>query len=219
MCFLRNCVRKCKSQIMTTVTQQKDTTMTQTVLRIDASARTEGSVSRLMGDQIVNRLAPTQTLRRDLAAPVPPIDADWLAASATPANDRTAGQRNRLALSDQLVAELQSADTIVIATPIYNFSVPSNLKAWFDMVARAGITFRYTDTGPIGLLAGRRVILAIASGGTEVDGPLDFATPWLRHAMGFIGITDVQIVRSDRQMLDAAASQARAAADLDKLAA
>lgn len=190
-----------------------------TLLRIDASARTEGSVTRQLADQVVARLAPDGMVARDLTDIVPQIDARWLAANMTPAEDRTPDQRARLALSDAMIEELRAADTLVIAAPIYNFGVPSSLKAWVDMIARAGITFRYTEDGPEGLLTGKRAIIVLASGGTEVDGPIDFATPWLRHVLGFVGITDVQVVRSDRQMVDAAASQARAEQDLSRLAA
>jgi len=194
--------------------------MTQTLLRIDASARAEGSVSREIADSVAARLAPSRTLHRDLTeTPVPQLDAEWLGANFTQADARSPEQRATLALSDTLIAEVQAADTLLIALPIYNFGVPSSLKAWFDMVARAGITFQYTEQGPKGLLSGKRAIFVLASGGTEVDGPMDFATPWLRHAMGFIGITDVQVVRSDRQMIDADASKARAEQDLAALAA
>ena len=193
--------------------------MTQTVLRIDASARTDGSVSRTLADEVVTRLRPARLISRDLVDAIPQIDAAWLAANMTPAEERTPAQRAKLALSDALIEEVQTADTIVIALPIYNFGVPSSLMAWVDMIARAGITFKYTETGPVGLLDGKRVIFAIASGGTEVDSPIDFATPWLRHVMGFVGITDVQMVRSDRQMVDAEASRTRAEEDLHNLAA
>lgn len=193
--------------------------MTRTVLRIDASARTDGSVSRQLGDEIIARLAPDSLVVRDLSETVPQIDGRWLAANMTPEDQRTPDQRARLALSDAMIEELRAADTLLIATPIYNFGVPSTLKAWFDMIARAGLTFRYTEEGPEGLLKGKRAILALASGGTEIDGPIDFATPWLRHVLGFVGITDIQVVRSDRLMVDAEASRARAAEDLEKLAA
>ncbi|MBV7394967.1 FMN-dependent NADH-azoreductase [Mameliella sediminis] len=193
--------------------------MTNTVLRIDASARTEGSVSRELADKVIERLAPEKLISRDLVDTVPQIDGDWLGANFTPADQRTAAQSAKLALSDALIEEVKAADTLVIALPIYNFGVPSSLKAWVDMIARAGITFNYTENGPVGLLEGKRAIFTIASGGTEVDGPIDFATPWLRHVMSFIGITDVQMVRSDRQMVDAEASKARAEEDLAHLAA
>ncbi|ASP20167.1 FMN-dependent NADH-azoreductase [Antarctobacter heliothermus] len=193
--------------------------MTQTVLRIDASARTEGSVTRQLADTVIARLDPAHLVTRDLTDTVPQIDGAWLAANMTPADARTPEQQDKLALSDRLIDEVRAADTLVIATPIYNFGVPSSLKAWVDMIARAGITFKYTETGSVGLLDDKRVILVIASGGTEVDGPIDFATPWLRHVLGFVGITDVQVVRSDRLMVDAEASKARADADVRKLAA
>lgn len=194
--------------------------MTRTLLRIDASARHEGSVSRALADSVAARLAPAQTVTRDLAAtPVPQLDGAWLGANVTQAQTRTPEQRETLALSDALIAEVEAADTLLIALPIYNFGVPSSLKAWFDMIARAGVTFQYTATGPKGLLTGKRAIFVVASGGTEVDGPMDFATPWLRHVMGFVGITDVQVVRSDRQMVDAEASKLRAEEDLKALAA
>ncbi|MBV6634493.1 MAG: NAD(P)H-dependent oxidoreductase [Mameliella sp.] len=193
--------------------------MTNTVLRIDASARGTDSVSRQLADEVVSRLDPATVVSRDLAETVPQIDTRWLEANGTPEAERTPDQRARLALSDALIEELRAADTLVIALPIYNFGVPSGFKAWFDQIARAGIAFRYTEEGPEGLMKGKRAIITVASGGTEVDGPIDFATPWLRHVLGFIGITDIQVVRSDRQMVDAEASKARAADDLAHLAA
>lgn len=193
--------------------------MTHTILRIDASARTEGSVSRTLADRVVDKLAPASVIHRDLGAGLPQIDADWIAANFTPAQDRTPEQAATLGLSDTLIAELAKADTLLVSVPIYNFGVPASLKAWIDLVARAGVTFRYTAEGPKGLLENKRAILVLASGGTEVDSPIDFATPYLRHVLGFIGITDVQVVRSDRQMVDAGASQKRAGADIAALAA
>lgn len=193
--------------------------MTNTVLRIDASARGTDSVSRQLADEVISRLNPATVVSRDLAETLPQIDTRWVEANFTPEADRTPDQRERLALSDALIEEVRGADTLVIALPIYNFGVPSGVKAWFDQIARAGITFRYTEEGPEGLMTGKRAIVTVASGGTEVDGPMDFATPWLRHVLAFIGITDIQVVRSDRQMVDAEASKARAAADLAQLAA
>ena len=179
--------------------------MTRTVLRLDASARRAGSVSRDLTDRITRRLAETGAgvVTRDLADPLPLIDAAWVAANATPADARSAAHRATLALSDSLVAELQAADTLVIGLPIYNFGVPTTLKAWIDLVARAGVTFRYSANGPQGLLAGKRAILAVASGGTEVGSAIDFATTYLRQVLGFLGITDVEIIRADRLALDA----------------
>ena len=109
--------------------------MTQTVLHIDASARTENSVSRDLSAQIVSRYSDAKILRRDLATPLPVITGDWVGANFTPAPDRDAVQRDTLGLSDQLVAELSAADIIVIGTPIYNFSVPAALKIWIDLIS------------------------------------------------------------------------------------
>ena len=94
--------------------------------------------------------------------------------------------------------EIKAADVVLIGLPIYNFGVPAALKAWIDLVARAGVTFRYTESGPVGLLAGKRAIVTVASGGTEAGSDIDFATPYIRHALKFIGITDVLFVKADR---------------------
>ncbi len=169
------------------------------VLRIDASARHEGSVSRRIADHVVAGLGSSARISvRDLAVdPAPFVNADWVGATFTPLAARSSAQHEVLSGSDQLVEELEAADIVVIATPIYNFGVPAALKAWFDQVARAGRTFRYTEAGPEGLLKGKRAVIAIASGGTPIGSEIDFATPWLRHMLGFLGITDVDIVSRD----------------------
>ncbi len=193
--------------------------MTHTVLRIDASARRDGSESRALTQRIVDRLEPQSIIQRDLAVAIPTIDADWLAANWTKEEERSDKQRATLALSDSLIEEIKAADTLVIGTPIYNFGIPANLKAWIDQIARAGITFRYTEAGPEGLLTGKRAIIAIASGGTQVGSDVDFASGYLRHVLGFIGITNVQVVAADQLMIDADASHAKANAALEDLAA
>ncbi|MFA8387338.1 MAG: FMN-dependent NADH-azoreductase [Pelagibaca sp.] len=193
--------------------------MTQTVLRIDASARRDGSESRALTQRIVDRLDPQNIIHRDLATAIPTIDSDWLAANWTKEDERSDEQRATLALSDSLIEEIKAADTLVIGTPIYNFGIPANLKAWIDQIARAGLTFRYTEAGPEGLLTGKRAIIAIASGGTQVGSDIDFASGYLRHVLGFVGITDVQVVAADQLMVDADASHAKANAALEALAA
>lgn len=193
---------------------------TTTVLSIDSSARQEGSVSRALADRVVERLDAHRVIRRDLAeTPLPQIDEPWIAANATPAANRSPEQREALRRSDALITELRAADVVVIGVSVYNFTVPAALKAWIDLVARAGETFRYTEAGPQGLLTGKRAVLAVASGGTEVGSSIDFATPYLRHILNFMGITDIQVVASDKLMVDPAASAARAEADLERLAA
>ncbi len=193
--------------------------MTDTVLRIDASARQDGSVSRDLTDRVIKRLAPGNVVTRDLSDPLPLIDATWIGANFTADDERTDEQKATLALSDRLIQEVKQADTLVIGLPIYNFGVPSGFKAWIDMVARAGVTFRYTEAGPEGLLKGKRAILAVASGGTEVGSDYDFATNYARHILGFIGITDVEIVAADRLMVDAEASHKAADEQIEALAA
>lgn len=192
--------------------------MTRTLLRIDASARRTGSVSRQLTDDVIARLGAAEVITRDLLeTPVPQITEDWVTANFTPAAERSADQAATLALSDTLVAEVQAADTIVIGLPIYNFGVPAALKAWVDQVARAGVTFQYTANGPEGLLTGKRAVVAVASGGTEAGSEIDFATGYIRHVLGFLGISDVTFVAADRLMVDAEAAMRTAQAQVDAL--
>lgn len=193
-------------------------TTTTHVLRIDTSARKGGSVSRQLTDEIITRLTPAKVTTRDLADGIALIDEAWVEANFTPAAERSADHKATLAGSDTLVAELRAADTLVIGLPVYNFSVPTALKAWVDQVARAGLTFRYTADGPKGLLTGKRAIIAIASGGTQLDSDIDFAGRYLRHVLGFIGITQVEFIRADAMMTDAGALE-RAQAQVAALAA
>lgn len=173
------------------------------VLRIDASARHAGSATRVLSDALIDALhrrhGGLALARRDLAEGLPFIDEQWVAANVTAPDQRDARQRAALAGSDALVHELRQADVLVIGVPVYNFGVPAALKAWIDQVARARLTFNYTPQGPVGLLQGKKAYLVVASGGTEVGGPIDFATPYLRHVLAFLGITDVEVVSADRQ--------------------
>ena len=191
--------------------------MTHTVLNIQASARHDGSVTRQLSDKILTKIAADQTIMRDLATGLPLLDAAWLAANFTLADDRTDVQRETLALSDSLITEIKQADTIVIGSPVYNFSVPAVLKAWIDQIARVGVTFKYTPDGPVGLLSGKRAIIVIASGGTPVGSDIDYASDYLKHIMGFIGITDVTIIAADALGNDADAKIAAANDDIKQL--
>lgn len=194
--------------------------MTDTILRIDASARIDGSVTRRLTDRVVDTLGARDVILRDLAqTPVPQIDADWIGASFTPEAERSDAQRAALALSDELIGEITRADTLVIGLPVYNFGVPAALKAWIDQIARAGVTFRYTDSGPKGLLESKRAIVVAASGGTPIGSEIDFATGYLRHVLGFVGIEDVTLVNADRLASDAEAAIAAAERQVTALAA
>lgn len=185
------------------------------VLRVDASARGESSVSRQLADRMLHeldeRVPGLSVVRRDVAVGLPFVDAAWVGANLAEPDVRDSTQRQALARSDELVAELMAADVLLIATPIYNFGVPASLKAWIDQVARARVTFRYTEHGPQGLLAGKKAYVIVATGGTEVGSAIDFATPWLKFVLGFLGITDVEVIAADRGMQRGDASRQQAA--------
>ncbi|NOD86063.1 FMN-dependent NADH-azoreductase [Ruegeria sp. HKCCD6119] len=193
--------------------------MTKTILHIDSSARRVNSTTRDLSDRVVKQLGADRIIRRDLATPLPLLTEDWIAANFTPAEQRDDLQRDRLALSDELVSELKEADTIVIGLPIYNFSVPAAFKAWVDLVARAGLTFSYTENGPKGLLEGKRAILAIASGGVPVGSEADFATNYARHVLGFIGIHDIDVIAADQMAVNPDAALENAHKAVAELAA
>jgi FMN-dependent NADH-azoreductase len=194
--------------------------MATNILRIDASARRTGSVTRDLNDKIVERFQKSgdaHVVTRDLADPLPLLTEEWIGANFTDPDERTEAQRETLALSDELVAELKAADIVLIGLPIYNFGVPGALKAWIDLVARARETFRYSEYGPVGLLDGKRAIVTVASGGTEVGSNIDFASTYLKHVLSFIGITDVVFVNADQMMIDADASLAAATDQIEAL--
>ncbi len=193
----------------------------QTLLVVNASARTTGSQSRILIDRLVDRLAgpDDRVVQRDLGSTPPPtVDEVWIGANFTAPGQRTAEQDAALTLSDTLVRELQDADTILIGAPIYNFGTPAALKAWIDLIARARVTFRYTPDGPEGLLKGKRAIVVVTSGGTPVGSDGDFATDYLKHVLGFLGITDVEIIAADGLAAKGADGLAAAEAHIDALA-
>ncbi len=189
-----------------------------TVLHIDSSARYDGSVTRQLSAQVAQKLGGDITYR-DVAKPLPHVTEAWIGANFTPADARDAAQAEMLGLSDELVAEIEAADVLVIGAPIYNFGVPAALKAWIDLIARAGRTFQYTENGPKGLMTGKRAVIVLASGGTKVGSEIDFASAYLRHIMGFIGITDVSFVTADQMMMGADEAVATAQSQIDALSA
>ena len=184
------------------------------ILHVDASQRAEGSVSRALSGALVAELTAkypaARVIRRDLAAGTPLVNDVWIDANDTPEAQRSARQREVLATSDALVAELKECDVWVIGTPVYNFSLPPVLKAWVDQICRARVTFAYSEQGPRGLLEDRKVFLAIASGGSRVGSPTEFLTPYLLHVLGFIGIRDVEIVAADQLLMAGEAKVAEA---------
>lgn len=180
------------------------------ILRLDASANPGESASRKLGDRLLAQLEQSHpeiiVQQRDLNAALPPIDDRWVEANLAPQDGRDESQRELLRLSDELIDELRDADHIVLTTPMYNFGPPSTLKAWIDLVCRAGMTFRYTPDGPQGLLEGKRADIIITTGGVALDSPVDFLSGYLRQIFGFIGIDDVNIIAADRMAVDAVSS-------------
>jgi FMN-dependent NADH-azoreductase len=176
-------------------------TRTVNILEVSASGRHGASVSRELSADLIaaleDRYGKVKLSRRDLAKGIPFVDEAWIEANFTPDENRTTRHKDTLAYSDELVRELKEADVLIIGAPVYNFSIPAALKAWIDMIARARLTFRYTENGPKGLLAGKKAYLVVATGGVPVGSKVDFATPYLRHALGFVGITDVEVIAAD----------------------
>lgn len=190
-----------------------------TLLQIKSSLfSTDGQSSRL-ADRYVGAWHAAHpdghVIVRDLARePVPHLDAERFGAFLARPEQRTDGQRAVVAYSDALIDELRQATEIALAVPLYNLGIPSTLKAYFDHVARAGVTFRYTDQGPIGLLAGRKVIVFAARGGTYAGTPRDTQTGYLRNFLAFIGLTDVEFVYAEGLAIsEASRNQALAAAN------
>ena len=194
------------------------------ILQINTSARSAGANSTRLADSITARLKarnPTAVIElRDLAAnPHPVLDEAALGALFTPAEQRTAEQAARVALDDALIAQLQSADVIVLGVPMYNFGVPVQLKTWIDAIAKAGTTFRYTENGPEGLIKGKKVYVALARGGIYRDTPADSQVPYLKAVLGFVGMTDVDFIYAEGLAMGADSADkgfAAAAAQIDE---
>ena len=173
-----------------------------TILQINSSiGSTNGESSKLADLYVKGLLAAypqAQLVVRDLARePVPHLDAERFGAFITKKESRTAEQQSFVDYSDALIEELRQADAIVIGLPMYNFGVPSQLKAWFDHVARAGVTFRYTAAGPEGLLKGKTAYVIATRGGRYNGTPADHETPYVRQFLGFLGITEVNFVYAE----------------------
>ncbi len=192
------------------------------ILKINSSSRTNDSVSRRLTDRVEARLIEqhpgSASVSRNVTDGLPAISEDWVGANFTPPHERSAEQQDLLKLSDELIAELRAADVLLIGLPIYNFGVPSALKAWIDLICRAGETFSYSESGPVGLLANKRAIISVASGGVPVGSDMDHATKFLTQVLGFVGITDVTYVSATGLAQEDPAVVLQAAeADIDAL--
>ncbi len=180
--------------------------MSHTILHIDSSPLGDNSVTRKLTAKTVAQLreanADSTVITRDLAhSPLPHLSAQTLASFFTPADQRDEAQQNDVKLSDEAIDELIKADTVVIGSPMWNFGIPSVLKAWVDHVARAGLTFKYGETGPEGLLAAdKKVIIVSARGGAYSEGPMkamDFQETYLKSVLEFLGLRDISFVRAE----------------------
>ena len=195
------------------------------VLLVQSSIFGNQSKSLGLAQEFLARYPHTWVVERTLTpASMPHLDAETFAAMAVPEGQRTERQKSLVALSDTLIAELEAADAIVLTVPMYNFSIPSALKAWIDHVARAGRTFRYTEAGPVGLLKGKKVVVVTARGGLYSNGSpagaFDFQEPYLRAVLRFIGIDDVTFVHLEGLKISAevaAKGLDRAREDIDRL--
>ena len=170
------------------------------VLLITSSPRVESystRVGRKLADKLASRPGSSVTVRDLSREPLPHIDDTFAVARNTPPDRLTSAQRSALSLSDQLLTELFAADTIIVAAAMINFGIPSSLKAYVDHVVRPGVTFRYGEKGPEGLVKGKKAYFVVARGGAYAQGPmqaLNFQDTYLKAALGFIGITDVEVV-------------------------
>jgi FMN-dependent NADH-azoreductase len=191
------------------------------VLAIDSSGRQNDSITRALSADLIaaleDRYGSIELTRRNVGGGLPFVDAAWIEANFTPDESRSQQHKDTLALSNELVEELKLADAVVIGAPMYNFSISAALKSWIDMIARAQLTFRYTENGPVGLLTGKKAYVVVATGGVAVGSPMDFATPYLRHALAFLGITDVEVIAADGVNSNADESMDRARAKIADL--
>ncbi len=176
------------------------------ILQINSSARSwangQGSQSTRLANELVEQLRAanpgvTLTLRDLTAQPHPALDEAALGALFTPADARSAEQHARVALDQALIDEVKAADVIVIGVPMVNFGITSQLKNWIDAIAKAGVTFKYTATGPVGLVEGKKVYAVLTRGGVYRDQPHDTQVPYLRQTLGFLGITDIEFIYAE----------------------
>lgn len=198
-------------------TTLKGHTMTHKILRIDSSIKPANSVSRQLADEIIAKFPNATVTTRDVGQTVNPIDANWLGAVFTPQADRSADQTQIADHSDTLIAEIQDADMIVIGVAVYNFNIAAGLKNWIDQIARSGVTFNYTETGPVGLLNDKPVYLAFASDGTAAGSDIDFADRYLHHVLPFLGLKNVTTIAAQQIAFNADAAWDAARAQIAAL--
>lgn len=169
------------------------------VLVVQSSANPAASVSTKVANQIATALGGADTVR-DLSQGVSLVDAHWVQNRGKTPDEYDAVDRAAFAESDELIAELQAADVIVIGASMYNFTIPAALKAYIDLIARPRTTFAYSEAGPEGLLKGKKAYVALASDGVPAGSPVDFLTGYLTFVLGFVGIEDVTFINADAKL-------------------
>ena len=182
------------------------------ILQINSSPRQDASQSTRLANRVVLRLRDTDAEAavtvRDLGrVPHPELDEAALGALFTPADQRTTEQAARVAQDDALIAEIQAADIVVLGVPMYNFGVSAQLKNWIDAISRAGVTFRYSEKGPEGLLKGKKAFVALTRGGRYRNTPADTQVPYLKTVLTFLGITDIRFVYAEGLAMGADAAE------------
>jgi len=173
------------------------------ILHIISSPRNGASFSIQLGNAIIEKIQaahPGSTVKEFnlVARQFPHLEEAHLASFFTPPESRTPENQEAVRHSDEAIREILDADILVIGVPLYNFGIPSSLKAWLDHIVRSGVTFRYDANGPEGLVKGKKVYIATASGGVYSEGPMqsyDYALPYLKHILGFIGLSDISVQR------------------------
>ncbi|ENH7394279.1 FMN-dependent NADH-azoreductase [Vibrio vulnificus] len=167
------------------------------LLVLKSSILGDYSQSNKLVDEFVNKFDQQDVVVRDLAQqPLPVLDFQ-VATALRASGDLSEAQQAIVDLSDQLIAEIKHADTLIIAAPMYNFTVPTQLKNWVDLIARAGVTFTYTEQGPKGLIEGKKAVVVTTRGGIHKDAASDIITPYLKTVLGFVGITEVEFVYAE----------------------
>tara|TARA_B110000438_G_C15816202_1_gene652057 strand:+ start:2683 stop:3264 length:582 start_codon:yes stop_codon:yes gene_type:complete len=175
------------------------------IYQIDSSARKKGSTSRALAKKLLEKIKKEEdtVVYRDLDDEMLFVAGLTESGMSIPESERTVQQKKMFNLSDKLIEELKLADTIIISVPVYNFGPPATLKAWSDLVARVKSTFKYSKEGKqIGLLENKKVYIIITSGGTKVNGPDDFLTPWLVHVLNFFGINNIKVIAADQMAIN-----------------
>jgi FMN-dependent NADH-azoreductase len=199
-----------------------------TLLQINASINSDNSQSSRLANQFIEtfraRYPDAKVVVRDVAAAeqVPHLTAERFGAFITKPEERSVAQHAVVAYSDALIEEIKQADVVVIGLPMYNFGVPSQLKAYFDHIARAGVTFAYTEKGPMGKLTGKKVYVFAARGGQYSGTPMDTQTGYVRDFLAFLGMTDVEFVYAEGLAISPQSKEAglaKAAAHIARLAA